>query len=998
MADGSGSALGKRQDRPGQSTLYSNPFGVASREIAQQLGLEQGIAAAGGGAYGGISSDNELGSAKWWLDVAAGAGAAALGSAGLKYTGVTGKDGFLSRHLSRLGNAIDELPLIGRGSSEIRELKERQQLMKQVLDRQTEAMGSELLKRFTPAERAMMADLIENKGIIKDYNLIHRQAAELDEFITYSAEKMKELGMLPKDLETGGYLHRYYTKHLTMGDPLFKGAKKQTLGGSYSIARGTDDTFAPEYLSADARELVGKMDTLNGQIRQLEGRQGDMLDAETQVKLAELREERKALQETGLREYQTMENGQVKSFIFTENEVANIPGKSMDEMVAVDRKWQARGTVNGKVMLHRDWTEAERASWGEIKDAGYRFVRGQAEVAHDLSLATFFKKVADNPQWSSKTDPGGWHYVSDQKVNKNSPLTRYGALSGMYVDPKIWAAVRHHGRAPFGSGPIATTYRGLLNRWKLYKTVYNPVTHFNNTWSNTEMYLMAGYEGKHLATAIKALRQGESSELWRDARDSGLFGQDWSNSILQSNEGGGNSVLDGLAEKLRTQPDIPDAMEVTDTLMRFKEWWINSKQAVKDADTRLKTGVAMAKAIAEPASMLVRKPLAAATQSAQKLYQLEDELFKLAAFAQERAAGSSRREAVNAANRFFFNYNDLPEAVKMVRDFPIGSPFISYSYLAIPAIARNIVERPERILALAAMYEAVNFAGMTVNDDLEAGEYWQRLSDENTLSPKWNKGRTAWGALNAVSIPYLEGYRMSFANAHALGNPFAGEAGDRQFAVPGPLAGIWGSDIFGSNPLRSILDVVGNEDWKGKEIVSPEASSEEKAKAYAAYLYQAWAPSNPLTPGSYHQERIIEGMATDVSRARAGGEDPNPLADSIVDMANAINGQLGFGQFTGLDGAGNEILTRDSALASVGIKFRPQRPDQFMQFEIQDISDRQQKLDSDLKKAAKLMGDGKLTQKQLDDKTKFHEQQTAKYTAELERLIDAWNGLQKREQ
>jgi hypothetical protein len=43
------------------------------------------------------------------------------------------------------------------------------------------------------------------------------------------------------------------------------------------------------------------------------------------------------------------------------------------------------------VTLHHDWTQAERASWGGIKDAA---TLGHGRGQHDLALATLFDRVA----------------------------------------------------------------------------------------------------------------------------------------------------------------------------------------------------------------------------------------------------------------------------------------------------------------------------------------------------------------------------------------------------------------------------------------------------------------------------------------------------------------------------------------------------------------------------------------------------------------------------
>ena len=65
---------------------------------------------------------------------------------------------------------------------------QKQQLLKALIERQAEKAGEYLLKNFTPAERATMADLIQERGIVAEGNLLHRQAKELDDFIAYTSK------------------------------------------------------------------------------------------------------------------------------------------------------------------------------------------------------------------------------------------------------------------------------------------------------------------------------------------------------------------------------------------------------------------------------------------------------------------------------------------------------------------------------------------------------------------------------------------------------------------------------------------------------------------------------------------------------------------------------------------------------------------------------------------------------------------------------------------
>lgn len=939
-------------------TLYSNPVNFAIRQMAQSLNIgETAASALGGGIYGATHSEagEDIGSEQWWLNVIAGAGLAAFGFGASRYLGIHGKDSFLGKTYEYLGKQWNEkMPWLGKGSKEIRDLKKQQQLMRQIINRQTGQMGEFLAKNFTPAERSEMADIIENRGYPKQANLVARQAQELDDFITYTAERMKELGMLPPDMETGGYLHRYYAKHLKVGmekgiEGIFKQAKK-TLSGSYTIPRGTNETFQPEYLSDAVKQQMAEYDRIKNRIDELEGTKDDLLFAQTSDELDDLKVELKALQDIQLKEYVGIQNDKPHSFIFMPDEVPTVPGLQPFagsntpplQPEEADRIWSLRGNVGDQPVLWRDWTKGERQKWGEITDAGYRFVRGQAEVAHDLSMATFFHKINQRPGWVSNKpmtiNGEEWVEVSRSKIPK-SQMFKYGALAGKYVKPDVWRAVKHYNQPLFGRGRAATIYRNFLDKWKVWKTVYNPVSHFNNTVSNLQMYYMAGYSARHIGSSINELRKGENSQYWREARDVGLFGSDWSSSLLEGGEQSSN--LAELAEVLRNQPDIADANQVNDSLSiinRLKTWLIESKESVNAADTKLGSGAAIAKAIASPVVGVMNKPIKAATDSAKWLYQKEDELFKLAVFIEERKKGLKPFDAMEAANRFFFDYNDLPDAIRKVKDFPIGSPFISYTYLALPAIIRNAIERPERMLALAAAFEGLNYASLALDGQLEEQGYWDRMEAENTLNPSWMKGRTLWGALNTIDVsgfmPGLDSYKISLANAHAMGSPFAGESA-KDLPLWPSFMGFWGPDPIGGNPVTRIpFDIFFNQDWKGDPLYGKDDKYEKSLK----YAYQAMFPSMPLFPGSWHMKKILEGMAGDINKAKEAGQPVNQLAEGIVTAANSVSEALGGEQFTGADWRGNQFKTTDALAGSVGFKLRPYKPKDLYSMQISKLN------------------------------------------------------------
>ena len=971
---------------PGTS-LYSTPFIPAARQVANMMHLNPG-ASFGGAVYGGIAagdaSEAERYSPKWWLDsvfgAVAGAAAGAAGISTAKRTRVKGRtllgeNSWGSQSIQFMGDKIRKIPGFSSGDKDILPLKKQQKLMKALIERQAEKAGRYLLDNFTPAERAAMADLIEQRGIIAQGNLLHRQAQELDDFIAFTAKKMQNLGMLDDSIEPGGYLHRYYTKDLGISG-LMRGLtpRGKTMSGSWSRRRGLQEVYDNSFMSPMMRNSLDEIEKLQVEQAGLKKKMGGLFDQQTEDRLDQIQEELEKLQSVEYREYLAPQNGQIKSFFVHSNEVPVIPGANNRalnprQMALTARRWTIDGKQGDKGgILHRDWTKSERQSWGEIEDAAYRMVRGQVEVAHDLSLGVFYKQVVDRFQGTkvSDTEIPSWEKVPDTKVGRGR-LKKYGALAGKYVTPEVWAAIKHHGRNPLlnmtNSHPAVKNYLNLLSKWKAYKTVYNPVSHMNNSVGNLGMYYMSDYSPKYLGSAIKELYQGENSALYREARDNGLFGTSYTSTL---NVQTGQRKLDKLLEELRTQPPIPNLNQTLDILMRVKQWFIESKNAVAGANGPWQTGVELAAAVGKPFVNTAKKPINKAADAMKKAYQLEDEFFKMAVYMAERQKGTRPAKAVQAANQYFFDYSEMPTAVQMVRDSPLGSPFISYTYYAIPAMVRTAIEKPEKLFAFAAFLEGVNYAGMAINDELKEQGYWDQMAEEEKVLPTWMKGRSLFGALNNISIPYVDSYKMGLANMIPAGNPFVGNA-EREGAWPAALS-FWGPGWYGSNPMTVLLnDITTNTDWRGAQIYNPKApTSSEKIRKAMNYIYQNVTPSNAAFPGSYAQQKLIEGSANEVRNAEMAGEEPNAILEGMVDMANAVSETMGGGQFTGLDRRENEILFRDALYSAIGIKRRPVRIDQFVESKTVDLAKERQGLSKWLARHEKDYSDNRITTAQIE--------------------------------
>ena len=388
-------------------TLNSAPFIPAAREAASLLHLNPG-ASGFGAVHGAIAADQiseeEKFSKQWWLDTFAGATVGAFASAGgilglkripIKGRTVLGDNSWGSQSLNLIKKGWQKVPGMNPGDPDIIPLKKRQTLMKAVIEKQAEQAGEYLLKNFTPQQRGVMADLIEQRGIVAGGNLLHRQAKELDDFIGYTAKKLQELDMLDSDIEPGGYLHRYYSKHLGitgLAKPLTP--KGQAISGTWSRRRGTSEVYDSKYMSQSMRDTMDKIQQLRDEYSALRKQAGDLVSTDTQTRLNALKAEYTKLEKTEFREYLAPENGELKSFFLAEDEVPIIPGLkrkasteletikqgslegmgtapkrgSTGELVLTDRRWTIDGKQGSNAgILHRDWTKAERESWERDK-------------------------------------------------------------------------------------------------------------------------------------------------------------------------------------------------------------------------------------------------------------------------------------------------------------------------------------------------------------------------------------------------------------------------------------------------------------------------------------------------------------------------------------------------------------------------------------------------------------------------------------------------------
>lgn len=219
----------------------------------------------------------------------------------------------------------------------------------------------------------------------------------------------------------------------------------------------------------------------------------------------------------------------------------------------------------------------------------------------------------------------------------------------------------------------------LTQLWKLGKTTLNPPTVFTNMISNgIALNLFGGVPlSKFPSLLNKALvEMRDKGKNWEDAQSLGLQGGTMASAEL-------NAAINRLRlYQLRSGND-------TSLIGMFAR---------------------------------IRTVASAFTEKSAELYQLAETLFKFMKYIHDiEQAGPNptikqKSNAVNAANEALFDYTLVNPNIRWLRQAPIGLPFITYYYKALPKLVETAVKTPWRFAPYVALAYALPMATMAAFD------------------------------------------------------------------------------------------------------------------------------------------------------------------------------------------------------------------------------------------------------------------------------------------
>lgn len=463
----------------------------------------------------------------------------------------------------------------------------------------------------------------------------------------------------------------------------------------------------------------------------------------------------------------------------------------------------------GKQKVRMQLTKEQRQALGEIEDAAFSIARTGSLMANDYSTYKLYDDVAKYvDDLSKKSDTSSWITISEGKIT-GTQINKFGNLEGKKVPPEIYDDLKSidFTKRWLTESKYATPikmYMDLNRMWKVSKTALNPVVHVNNIVSNSILYDLADGSATSFASAVNAIRK--KNDLYNQAKNLGVFDSDFVSNELRKV---GSSVLDEYTSLARISTDpITAAVDTVHGLWK-------------------KTGGKMI-----------------------GLYQSEDNIFRLALFADRVKRGESPEQAAAYAKKWMIDYQINAPIINFMRN--TTHPFLAYTYRVVPLLAESAIKHPLKFAKWAAVGYALNHIG----EKYGGGD----TEKERRLMTEKEQGRIfGIGALppQMVKMPFQVGGTPQYLDVTRWvpgGDVFENQKHGFLPNAPAPLQPSFGA-------AGSIYKAgAGYDDFTGKKLPGLGVSAFEDAKIKGEYLVKQFVPNFPGVPGAYSTQKIMDAV------------------------------------------------------------------------------------------------------------------------------------------
>ena len=372
-----------------------------------------------------------------------------------------------------------------------------------------------------------------------------------------------------------------------------------------------------------------------------------------------------------------------------------------------------------------------REQMGEILTPGYPVAKGIVQLTHDIELSRFFKGISDNADWArparkfdvlpadvegktwgaweGDTNLGVFNTRKEALAAKNEALAVYeaanpvpegwkklpsnkklGNLSDAYVHPEIFGDLQETIRVMETPEKV---WRKTLGYWKFGKVIISPKTHVRNLFSNSILAHIGGMplpmQPIYLTKAAKAMRG--KTDLWKAAKQEGLLATTFTQGELRTLFDAVDIQLAGIKAG-----SMPEALGAMGTI------WEKGKGTMRKAAN---------------------------------LYEAEEQWFKMAKFIHNvERKGMDFKAAAADAEKWLFNYSKLTKFQEKYKAHPLGAPFATFTFKAIPRVAEAAIKTPWRFALPMAMIYSLERATMAM-----LGEKAKTAKAKRALFPDYMK-------------------------------------------------------------------------------------------------------------------------------------------------------------------------------------------------------------------------------------------------------------------
>jgi hypothetical protein len=373
-------------------------------------------------------------------------------------------------------------------------------------------------------------------------------------------------------------------------------------------------------------------------------------------------------------------------------------------------------------------------------------------------------------------------------------------------------------------------FNPLNTMFKASKTIYNPATHGRNILGNVIFSSGAGNSltnPMNIRYYAKALKEAwTQGPIYKDAVSNGTIGPGFSTQELKL-----------MADKYHSN--------------KGNFWGFFKDLSIESA------GQMVGNALPTLAKAYVNNPVG---KVAGKVYNLEDQVFKLASYIKQRELGMSARDASLHVNKFFPRYDELSPLVQGLaqgKGQVVGSPFASFAAESIRIGKNMAADNPTLFAAWAFGVPALSYAaqGALGLSNAEMAREYQRIPPElrNKFGTWILPMRDEQGNVQFIDTTYW----------HPLGQFYKGvmDPGISNQISNMPFI----QDFVGGNPIFTLaMEVMKNTQLspytRGDQIKRPSQGNE----AYFEHMIKTMAP--PLAPFGTGSRQIMAAVTKKPAR------------------------------------------------------------------------------------------------------------------------------------